>query len=267
MTRVDETPTCGEPDAAHDSRIRVVTLNLQHGGGDRVAKLCAALASYEADVLVLSEYRTGPTGARISAALRASGFTVLCDGGPPPKTNSVLVAAKSGRALDLPLDSASPHRHRVAEVDVGAFVVGGVYFPGNQIKARFWRDEFLALAATRVERPYLFIGDFNTGKHRIDEAGATFVSPESIDAMERMGWTDPWRARNPTAREFTWYSGQGNGFRLDHAYVSGALAPSVTKAWHDQTPRTNGVTDHAALVVEVAAAAWRFEDRAAAPRA
>jgi len=94
--------------------------------------------------------------------------------------------------------------------------------------------------------------DFNTGKHRVDEDGATFFSADCIDALEGAGWVDPWRSRNLLAREFTWFSHAGNGFRLDHACASPALAPCVSSAWHDQTPREAGVSDHAALVVDLA---------------
>ena len=43
--------------------MRVVTWNLQHGGGRRVDQVVEALEAYEADVLVLSEYRNNGRGA------------------------------------------------------------------------------------------------------------------------------------------------------------------------------------------------------------
>jgi exodeoxyribonuclease-3 len=231
--------------------LRVATLNLQHGGGARVKGLCEALGRLDADVLVLTEFRIGQRADALTAWLRERGYGQISHGGPPEKVNSVLVAARDGVIRPRPLPVASTHAHRVVELTVGETLIVGVYFPCNMIKDRFWRAEFLPYVASRVGEQCMVIGDFNTGKHRIDEDGATFFSADCIDALESDGWVDPWRARNPVAREFTWFSHTGNGFRLDHAYASPALVHRVAAAWYDHTPREARVTDHGALVVEL----------------
>ncbi len=59
------------------------------------------------------------------------------------------------------------------------------------------------------------IGDFNTGQHHLDEAGATFTSAQQFEELLAQGWVDAWRSRNTDAREFTWLSpGYQNGDRL-----------------------------------------------------
>lgn len=232
--------------------MRVATLNLQHGGGSRVKAFCGVLGQLEADVLVLTEFRIGRRADELTAWLHERGYRWLSHGGAPEKVNGVLIAARDGALRPPPLPTTSAHAHRVVEIAVGGALIVGAYFPGSEIKDRFWRTEFLPYMATRVGEPCLVIGDFNTGKHRVDEDGATFFSADCIDALEGAGWVDPWRSRNLLAREFTWFSHAGNGFRLDHAYASPALAPCVSSAWHDQTPREAGVSDHAALVVDLA---------------
>ncbi len=209
------------------------------------------LVRIDADVLVLTEFRIGRRADELTAWLRERGYDHLSHGGAPEKVNSVLVAAREGAVCPRPLPVGSAHVHRVVELKVGEMLVVGAYFPGGEIKDRFWRTDFLPYMASRVEVPSLVIGDFNTGKHRVDEDGATFFSADCIDALEVAGWVDPWRSRNPLAREFTWFSHAGNGFRLDHAYASPALARRVTTSWYDQTPRTSRVSDHAALVVDL----------------
>ena len=42
--------------------MRILTWNLQHGGGRRISRIVEALRAYEADVLVLSEYRNNEGG-------------------------------------------------------------------------------------------------------------------------------------------------------------------------------------------------------------
>lgn len=232
--------------------VRIATLNIQHGGGSRVKALCGVLDRLDADVLVLTEFRIGRRADELSAWLHEWGYHQRSHGGAPEKVNSVLIAARDGSVRPPPLPTTSAHAHRIAELSVRGALVVGTYFPGGEIKDRFWRTELLPYMATRVGQPCLAIGDFNTGKHRVDEGGATFVSADCIDALEGSGWADPWRSRNPLAREFTWFSHAGSGFRLDHAYASPTLAPRVSSAWYDQTPREAGVTDHAALVVDLA---------------
>jgi exodeoxyribonuclease-3 len=232
--------------------VRIATLNLQHGGGNRVKALCEVLGQLDADVLALTEFRSGPRGNALTAWLRARGYGVISHGDADSKTNSVLLAARVGAICPPPLSATSAHAHRVAELEVGETLIVGAYFPGNEIKDRFWRTEFLPYMASRVGRRCLVLGDFNTGKHFVDEAGRTFFSADCIDTLERAGWVDPWRARNPLVREYTWFSNAGNGFRLDHAYASPTLAPEVLNARYDHGPRVARVTDHSALVVELA---------------
>lgn len=231
--------------------MRVATLNLQHGGGARVKGLCEALGRLDADVLVLTEFRIGQRADALTAWLREHGYCQISHGGPPEKVNSVLVAARDGVIRPRPLPAASTHAHRVVELTVGETIIVGVYFPCNVIKDRFWRAEFLPYVASRVGEQCLVIGDFNTGKHRLDEDGATFFSADCIETLEQAGWVDPWRSGNPLAREYTWFNHTGSGFRLDHAYASPAVARRITASWYDQTPRTSRVSDHAALVVDL----------------
>ena len=70
--------------------------------------------------------------------------------------------------------------------------------------------------------------------------------------MSAMGWVDAWRTLHPDDREYTWYSRpRNNGFRLDHAFLSPELAPSLQSARHVHSTRAEGVTDHSAIVVDL----------------
>jgi exodeoxyribonuclease-3 len=169
--------------------MRIATLNLQHGGGSRVKALCGALDRLNADVLVLTEFRVGRRADELTVWLRGRGYGELSHGGPPEKVNSVLIATRDGVLRPHPLPATSAHVHRVVELTVGETLIVGVYFPSNKIKDRFWRTEFLPYMTSLVGEPCLVIGDFNTGKHRIDEDGATFFSADCIDALEGAGWS------------------------------------------------------------------------------
>jgi hypothetical protein len=41
-----------------------------------------------------------------------------------------------------------------------------------------------------------------------------------MDRIAEIGFCDLWRRRNPEVREYSWFSTRGNGFRIDHAFLS-----------------------------------------------
>lgn len=113
----------------------------------------------------------------------------------------------------------------------------------------YW-TAIVAKASEIVGKPALFIGDFNTGRHYFDESGATFSSAQFMDLIEAAGFKDIWRERNGEAREFSWYSTHGNGFRLDHTFASPSLAEIVKDVYYSHREREDGISDHSIMIVE-----------------
>ena len=108
------------------------------------------------------------------------------------------------------------------------------------------------------------IGDFNAGDDMLDIERNRQVEKKKRPAFTANGhygvfsavWPDAWRALHPDAAEFSWSSkgrltGKECGWRIDHASVSPALRPAVTAADYLHEPRTQGLTDHSALVVQL----------------
>lgn len=126
--------------------------------------------------------------------------------------------------------------------------------PG-EAKTRFW-DAVLRAAGERSHEPFLLVGDFNTGMHRVDELGKTFVCAGHFARLSSSGWSDMWRHHNPGPTEWTWYSrfkggARGNPFRLDHAFASPSLRPRVTACRYSHAEREAGASDHSVLIVGV----------------
>ena len=68
-----------------------------------------------------------------------------------------------------------------------------------------------------------------------------------------LGWVDAWRAVHGARREYTWFSPRrGYGIRLDHAFLSPAMAARLADCRYSQAEREAGLSDHAALVLDVA---------------
>jgi exonuclease III len=92
---------------------------------------------------------------------------------------------------------------------------------------------------------------WNTGAHRLDETGKTFVCAEHFSRLSEIGWTDLWRRDHPATTEWTWRSNQGNGFRVDHAFASPAMLPRVRSCRYSHVERDARISDHSIVIVEI----------------
>ncbi len=133
---------------------------------------------------------------------------------------------------------------------MGGVDVFGFYFPLGDPKDVYW-DWVLANADELRDRNVILMGDFNTGKMRVDEAGESFGCQEKHEALEGLGFVDLWRAMYPKGRDYTWYSSAGNGFRLDYIWASPSLSPLVRRVWHDHEVRLALHSDHSSVVADL----------------
>jgi len=229
---------------------RILTLNILHGGGPRVERLLMEIEREDPDTLVLTEFRHGPTGARIMDGLRRLGLPHQVGSPTAPGVNGILVASRSPLALEVAAADPGWDRKRHLVVRLETLTLVAVYLQSGKDKLVPW-EALLETASRLREQRTVLAGDFNTGKHRIDELGATFIGAACIDRLEALGFVDAWRSRHPHGREFTWYSSKGNGFRLDAVFVSPPLADAIAEAGHLHHFRQDKHTDHAALLVSV----------------
>ncbi len=139
----------------------------------------------------------------------------------------------------------------------GRLVVANVYFPKGSGNARdnsrvpykldFYRAVFdtvqrLRRGGARV----LVMGDFNTAHREIDLArpkenvknsGFLPVEREELDSWLAAGWTDTFRALEPSPGHYTWWSQRGGararnvGWRIDYVYASKTALPFVKRAF------------------------------------
>jgi hypothetical protein len=55
-----------------------------------------------------------------------------------------------------------------------------------------------------VKKQSLIVGHLNTGRRYWDEGKMDLSLVEEFGALIGCGWTDVWRMRNPTLREWSW---------------------------------------------------------------
>ncbi len=139
---------------------------------------------------------------------------------------------------------------RLLDVDFGAVRLTGVYMPNLQRKVPYWQSLVGAFAA-RTTGEALAIGDFNTCRAYVDEPGAIDATAHFMDSMDAIGFLDLWRHRHPDGREFSWYSHRGNGFRIDHAFLSPSLAARAGLIRYSHEERLSGLSDHSVLLLDL----------------
>ena len=227
--------------------MKVVALNIRHGGGRRITGIVDYLRSQSGDVVVLTEFRENSNAHALRLALAADGFSHFAAASSSAHENSVCIFAAQPFVPRTYPGLSTGYGHRVVSALLENFAIVGVYFPQSHAKAALF--QFLIGGGLGIETAHIVVGDFNTGLHGLDEAGHTFHCAEDFAALSSAGLVDCWRSRNPGAKEFSWYSNAGNGFRIDHAFASPAANDGIRHIYYDHVPRESKVTDHSALVM------------------
>ena len=165
------------------------------------------------------------------------------------RQNGVVVFSRSP-AMAVTMNPLEPDRHRIVACRLGSFTIAGVYFALNNHKASLF--DYLLSKPAELGDDFLVIGDFNTGRHKLDEVGTTFRCADRFKSLPSAGFQDLWRHSNgDEAREFSWASHRGGNFRLDHAFGSRTAATRLQDCKYDHSTRPS-LTDHSALIVKLA---------------
>lgn len=231
--------------------MRLVTLNLRHGGGRRMPALLEALLGHAPDVLVLTEHQHNAPSILLREGLSAAGLRHQIASHDRPRVNHLLVASR--RPLQAaPKLCLSFDRQRMLCVRVDGLRLVAAHLPNLRAKLPHW-EALLRLAPSGRRTPTAYIGDFNTGHNvrDVEDGPFPFTASAQMEALLACGWVDAWRHLHPHAREYTWFSHRSRGFRLDHAFLSPACAPRLRAAWFDHAVRKTGATDHSALIVDL----------------
>lgn len=243
--------------------MRILFWNIQHGGGKRIGQIVQTVTQHNPDLIAFAEYRVAP-GRKLVEALGKGGWNYVESTEPADRENGLCILSRvpvRRMAVQAPPENAV--RWICLDLPDHGLRIGVLHIPcaGRSVvaKKRFW-DAVIANAKQVQHEPFLFLGDLNTGLHRIDEVGKTFACTEQFRQMTELGWTDTWRAFNPGSTEFTWYSKfrggkRGNGFRVDHAFAAPSLLPRVRGCRYSHLERDSGASDHALLIVEIETAA------------
>lgn len=234
--------------------MRLLAWNILHGGSRRMPEIALALLEQAADVIVISEYRR-TMGGQLRALLAEHGWEHQLCTEPHLGKNGMLLASRhrlvERRApVDPPVDGRWVHAHLPGlPLDVI-----GIHAPDGQtdptLQTAYWRY-LLDTTRSLKDVPCVVLGDFNTGRHKADEAGKTFRCTSLLGLLCTHGYADAWRLLHPQTREFTWFSHTGGGFRIDAAYITAPLTGGLRSASHVHALRQSGASDHAPIMIEL----------------
>jgi exonuclease III len=236
--------------------MRILTVNLLHGGGPRVLGLAAAILAAEPNIVVVTEFKAAtPTGVALSEALAAQLPHVAWNSAIPARYGVAVFADRVLEQSDRQVVPAQDeHRWIEATLPDGLRVVG-LYVPDSggpgaprHRKKAFWHS-MLGAASEWAATKTIVTGDLNTGLHLIDEPAAVLPCAEEFRVFGN-SMRDAWRhVHGLGAREYSWYSRLHNGFRLDHAFVSPRLEAAIAECTYLHDFRTRKLTDHSALLL------------------
>lgn len=224
-----------------------------HGGGQRCDDILAAIDAQQADVVALQEFRHGKNGARLQRSLSAMGLRhCFATATRTARDNTLLVASR--HPLVAKPWPASDCRHALqCQIIIDSATelnLLNLHLPQKRAQIPLF-EAMLQLPPNWLATPSVLIGDFNCGIPFIDSDTKTFYASHLFQQLLSAGWIDSWRSRHTDAREFSWVSSRGNGFRYDHALGSGALDKHIIDVRYDHRARQQKVSDHSMLLLDI----------------
>lgn len=274
-TRAARSAALAGPAGAREAGLRVLSWNVNGLRACGKKGFGAWLAGSQAEIVGLQEVRARaedlpdalarPPGwhAHVVAAARA-GYS-----------GAALFSRRPPDALDTSLDEDRfDTEGRLQIARFGKLVLANVYFPNGSGKDRSndrvpYKLDFYRALFERLERLHqsgdrvLVMGDFNTAHQEIDlarprdNAGTSGFLPEERAELGRWlaaGWTDTFRAFEPSPGHYTWWSQRSGvrarnvGWRIDYVLASPSAMPFVRRAFHQ--PEVQG-SDHCPVGVDL----------------
>lgn len=233
--------------------MRILTWNILHGGGrHRLPHLLMAMLELRPDVIVVTEARRRFAG-QLAAAFADAGLSHHLHTDPPDNINGVLLVSRFPLHRTARPDLPECLRYRWIEADLpdAGLAVAGVHLAEAAKRTEHtlgWRT-LLRAARARRDLPFAIAGDLNAW--RVEGGGRSGPAATNLGRLTALGYTDAWAATHPDSPGQTWSDHAGRGYRLDYVLLSSPIAGTLRGAQIAHVSRANGLSDHAALVVEL----------------
>ena len=224
---------------------KVISWNIQQGGGSRIPKILDFVAKHKAQVMVFSEFKNNERGVQLRSGLLKLNYHFQHVAHHASDINTVLIASQLPCNTRLFPKCDTQYSHGIIAADFSAFTIYGVYFPHKKKHKLF---DFL-LDKELQNRHAILCGDFNSGINHIDQSGNSFWYEDKVKALIKSDYIDGFRFLHGAMKEYSWYSHQGNGYRYDHTFIHSDLAPLIKECYYIHTAREEKYSDHAPMVL------------------
>ena len=227
--------------------LKILSWNIQQGGGSRVKSILDFLAKQAAQIIILSEFRNNKSGTFIRTKLLEKGYHFQLVSLTSSDTNSVLIASNLPCSSTIYRDKKIDFDHSIVCAEFDAFKCFGVYLPHKK-KHTLFDILHQEISGTK---PSIIAGDFNTGINYVDQKGNSFWYTDELKKLNELELHDAFRHLHGDVETYSWYSHQGNGYRYDHTYVHKDLLPLVKECDYIHEARENKWSDHSPMILEL----------------
>ncbi|MEE9332792.1 MAG: endonuclease/exonuclease/phosphatase family protein [Granulosicoccaceae bacterium] len=234
--------------------IKLLTWNILQGGGKRAMAIAEQLVAINPSIVTLQEFRNGKSAPIILDALKKIGLEHQHLIQSTAAKNTVMVAAgipfetfEWADDLDPALCVRAQFKLPNAHIDTLHIFAG--HLPQKRAQVPYL--DALGKLNTKDYQAALIIGDLNCGIPFEDSETKSFVNTHMFQNLLRNGWTDSWRTRNLDAREYSWISSRGNGYRYDHCLATEKADKLINKIDYLHGVREEGLSDHSAMLIEL----------------
>jgi exodeoxyribonuclease III len=248
------------------AQLRLCALNVNSPSPQRAQQIADWLLKCGANTLVLTEMQPSDGCRLIMSCLEAEGFTVTC--GPDWRDHRYIATVAARDSTVIKVQPAAFHPRIVAvnitsarrhgDKPAPAIRLVAVYAPTNGMtnesshRRRTFQQQLINYL-TAIWCPNMVVaGDLN-----VVEPGHQPHLPAFADhdyafytALLNLGLADAYRTLNPTGTDHSWISDRYGAQRLDHTLVTTATG-AITTCGYDHEPRTQRITDHAALLTTI----------------
>ncbi len=241
--------------------MKFLSWNILQGGGTRAERIAEQIATWQPDIVGLSEFRGTKPSQRIANALADSGLIHQATTVNPDKPNEYRLLLESRYPFEQqPVQGLLHETGRWLHVRLPLPLpldVIVLHIPTRDAGNKYqFQDAVIAEFQSLRNREVVAFGDTNTGEPGLDEDAKFFNAREAdwFAQVRTSGWLDVWRHRNPDARKFTWYWNNKNGFRIDQVFATTSLEPRLSSVQYEWGKIGDvNLSDHAAVLFDVEA--------------
>lgn len=245
------------------SNISILCWNISNPSIERATKQAEWLNTRSESVFVLTETKSSKGCAFMENYFRSYGYNVVSTK-PIDKNYAVMIVSKLDLKPTVFSQSMNFLSSRLASVEINInnikIEIIGIYIPSrNASEQKILRKKTFINKLIKVfdNSPYkgerLVCGDFNILEPNHIPYYSFFKQWEYdfYSILRNYNLIDAFRHLNPTKNEYSWIGRTGDGYRYDHCFVSNNLVRSLSKSYYLHSPRTNKLSDHAAIITEL----------------